>query len=174
VAADARSRQPVPAAGHGLDQVGRAAPQDVTISNPTDALSARADASAAFQSLFLALGAVALLVGGIGIANVMVISVLERRGEIGLRRALGARRAHIASQFVAEAAMLAASGGAIGAVLGGFTTTVYAAVRGWSAVVPVGVLLGAVAIALAVGVLAGLYPAMRAARLAPADALRIL
>jgi putative ABC transport system permease protein len=151
-----------------------AAPQDVAVASPIDALTARADATAAFEGLFLGLGAVALLVGGIGIANVMVISVLERRGEIGLRRALGARRAHIASQFVAEAALLAASGGAIGAVLGGFTTTVYASARHWSAVVPAGVLVGAVAIALAIGVLAGLYPAMRAARLAPAEALRIL
>jgi putative ABC transport system permease protein len=151
-----------------------AAPQDVAVASPADALTARADATAAFQGLFLGLGAVALLVGGIGIANVMVISVLERRGEIGLRRALGARRAHIAAQFVAEAALLATSGGAAGAVLGGFTTAVYAAARHWSAVVPVPVLLAAVAIALAVGVLAGLYPALRAARLAPAEALRII
>jgi len=151
-----------------------AAPQDVAVASPVDALTARDDATAAFQGLFLGLGAVALLVGGIGIANVMVISVLERRGEIGLRRALGARRAHIAAQFVAEAALLALCGGAAGAVLGGFTTTVYAAARHWSAVVPVTVLLGAVAIALAIGILAGLYPALRAARLAPAEALRIL
>jgi len=150
-----------------------AAPQDVAVTSPADALTARADATAAFQGLFLGLGAVALLVGGIGIANVMVISVLERRGEIGLRRALGARRAHVAAQFVAEAALLAACGGTAGAVLGGFTTTVYAAARHWSAVVPVPVLLAAVAVALAVGVVAGLYPALRAARLAPADALRI-
>ncbi len=112
--------------------------------------------------------------GGSGIANVMVISVLERRGEIGLRRAQGARRAHIAAQFVAEAALLAVSGGVAGAVLGGFTTTIYAAARHWSAVVPVTVLLAAVAIALAIGILAGLYPALRAARLAPAEALRII
>jgi putative ABC transport system permease protein len=151
-----------------------AAPQDVTVASPADALTARADATAAFQGLFLGLGAVALLVGGIGIANVMVISVLERRGEIGLRRALGARRAHIAAQFVAEAALLASAGGAAGAVLGGFTTTLYAAARHWSAVVPAAVLLAAVAIALAVGVIAGLYPALRAARLAPAEALRII
>jgi putative ABC transport system permease protein len=151
-----------------------AAPQDVQVTNPADALTARADASAAFQGLFLGLGAVALLVGGIGIANVMVISVLERRGEIGLRRSLGARRAHIAAQFVTEAALLAASGGAAGAVAGGFVTTVYATARHWSAVVPVPVLLAAVAIALAVGVLAGVYPALRAARLAPAEALRII
>src|ERR1700692_1841235 len=84
-----------------------AAPQNVAVANPTDALTARADASAAFQSLFLALGAVALLGGGISIDNVMVIAVLERRGEIGLRQALGAERAHIGIQFVAEAALLA-------------------------------------------------------------------
>jgi len=151
-----------------------AAPQDVAVASPADALTARADATAAFQGLFLGLGAVALLVGGIGIANVMVISVLERRGEIGLRRALGATRAHVAAQFVAEAALLAVSGGAAGAVLGGFTTAIYAAARHWSAVVPVPVLLAAVAIALAVGIAAGLYPALRAARLAPAEALRII
>src|SRR5215469_10717953 len=151
-----------------------AAPQDVSVADPADALIARADASAAFQGLFLGLGAIALLVGGIGIANVMVIAVLERRGEIGLRRALGASRQHIGVQFVAEAALLAISGGAAGAVLGGFATTVYAAQRHWSATVPVPVLLGAVGIALVVGVIAGLYPALRAARLAPAEALRII
>ena len=149
-----------------------AAPQDVSITNPTDALTARADASAAFQSLFLALGAVALVVGGIGIANVMVIAVLERRGEIGLRRALGARRAHIGVQFVAEAALLAFIGGTAGAVLGGFATTVYSSARHWSAVVSVPALFGAVAIALVVGAVAGIYPALRATRLSPSEALR--
>jgi ABC-type lipoprotein release transport system permease subunit len=151
-----------------------AAPQDVSVTNPADALTARADASAAFQGLFLGLGAVALLVGGIGIANVMVIAVLERRGEIGLRRALGASRRHIAVQFVAEAALLAGTGGAAGALLGGCATTVYAAARHWRAVVPVPVLLAAVGIGLALGAVAGVYPALRAARLAPAEALRIV
>ncbi len=150
-----------------------AAPQDVSVTDPVAALTARADASAAFGELFLALGAVALLVGGIGIANVMVIAVLERRGEIGLRRALGARRLHVAVQFAAEATLLAGCGGAAGAVLGGFSTTVYAAARHWDAVVPVPVLLAAVAIALLVGAAAGLYPALRAARLVPADAPRL-
>ena len=149
-----------------------AAPQNVTITNPADALTARADASVAFQSLFLALGGVALLVGGIGIANVMVISVLERRGEIGLRRALGATRAHIAVQFVAESALLALAGGAGGAILGGFATTVYATARHWSAVVPAPTLAAALAAAVAVGTVAGVYPALRAARLSPAEALR--
>ncbi len=149
-----------------------AAPQDVSIANPSDALVARADASAAFQSLFLALGGVALLVGGIGIANVMVIAVLERRGEIGLRRALGATRRHVASQFVAEAALLAALGGIAGSLLGAFASTVYASTRHWSAVVPLWALGAASALALVVGAVAGLYPALRATRLSPSEALR--
>jgi putative ABC transport system permease protein len=149
-----------------------AAPQDVSIANPSDALTARADASAAFQSLFLALGGVALLVGGVGIANVMIIAVLERRAEIGLRRALGARRRHVGIQFVAESALLAMIGGTAGAILGGFTTTVYATARHWNAVVPLSTLAGAIAVALAVGATAGLYPALKAARLSPAEALR--
>jgi putative ABC transport system permease protein len=149
-----------------------AAPQDVTITNPADALTARADATAAFQGLFLALGAVALIVGGVGIANVMVIAVLERRGEIGLRRALGATRGHIAAQFIAESALLALTGGIAGAVLGGFATAGYAHVRHWAAVVPPTALAAAVAAALGTGAVAGVYPALRAARLPPAEALR--
>ncbi len=142
-----------------------AAPQGVSISNP-------ADATAAFQALFLALGTVALLVGGVGIANVMVIAVLERRGEIGLRRALGATRTHIAAQFIAESALLALLGGIAGALLGGFATAGYAHLRQWSAVVPGTALGAAVAAALAIGAVAGVYPALRAARLSPAEALR--
>jgi putative ABC transport system permease protein len=149
-----------------------AAPQDAAVADPTDALIARADASAAFQSLFLALGAVALLVGGIGIANVMVIAVLERRGEIGLRRALGAERRHISVQFVAEATLLALIGGCAGAVLGAIATTVFATVKGWSTVVSLPVLAAAILGAVVVGGLAGVYPALRAARLSPSEALR--
>jgi putative ABC transport system permease protein len=139
-----------------------ASPQSLVVTDPADALVARADAAAAFQGLLLALGAVALLVGGVGIANVMVIAVLERRGEIGLRRALGATRTHVGVQFVAESALLALAGGAAGAVLGGFTTVVYATARHWTTVVPVAVLAGAVGLAVAVGAVAGLYPALRA------------
>jgi putative ABC transport system permease protein len=149
-----------------------ASPQNVAITNPADALTARADATAAFSGLLLALGAVALLVGGVGIANVMVIAVLERRGEIGLRRALGATRAHIAAQFIAESALLALLGGIAGALLGGFATTGYAYLRNWTAVVPGSALAATVAAALAVGTVAGVYPALRAARLSPAEALR--
>ena len=149
-----------------------AAPQDVAIANPSDALTARAAASAAFESLFLGLGAVALLVGGVGIANVMVIAVLERRNEIGLRRAIGAKRRHISMQFMAEAALLSLLGGAAGAALGGATAAVYASLRHWSAVVPLPALAAAVCAALAVGAVAGLYPAVTAAHLAPSEALR--
>jgi putative ABC transport system permease protein len=149
-----------------------AAPQDVSVSNPIDALIARAEAGAAFESLFVALGAVALLVGGVGIANVMVIAVLERRSEIGLRRALGATKTHVGVQFLCESALLALIGGLAGAVAGGFTTTVYAAARHWYAVIPPTGLAAAAASAVAVGAVAGLYPAARAARLTPSDALK--
>jgi putative ABC transport system permease protein len=149
-----------------------AAPQDVVVTNPTDALVARADANAAFEGLFLSLGAVALLVGGLGIANVMVIAVLERRNEIGLRRALGATKRHVGAQFVAESALLALVGGGAGALLGGFVTTIYSATRRWYAVVPAQALVATALAAVAVGAIAGLYPAARAARLSPSEALR--
>ena len=147
-------------------------PEEVEVSRPSDALEARAAAKTAFTSLFLGLGAVALLVGGVGIANVMVVSVLERRSEIGLRRALGAAKGHIRLQFLTESLMLAAAGGVAGVAIGALITVVYAASRGWSPVVPWAVPFGGVALAVAIGAVAGLYPAMRAARLAPTDALR--
>jgi putative ABC transport system permease protein len=147
-------------------------PEEVEASRPSDALEARAAAKTAFTSLFLGLGAVALLVGGVGIANVMVISVLERRSEIGLRRAIGATRGHIRLQFLTESLILSGLGGAAGVVLGTVITFVYASNRGWETAVPWYVPAGGVAAALAIGVVAGLYPAMRAARLAPTEALR--
>jgi putative ABC transport system permease protein len=148
------------------------APNEVQVTRPSDALEARAATDDALTALLLGLGGVALLVGGVGIANVMVISVLERRTEIGVRRALGATKRHIRVQFLVEALLLAAAGGLAGVALGAAVTGVYAAFRGWTLAVPFAALAGGVGAALAIGGVAGLYPAARAARLAPAEAVR--
>ena len=148
-----------------------AEPDEVSISRPSDALEAEEAADSAFTNLFLGLGAVALFVGGIGIANVMVIAVIERRNEIGIRRALGATRAHIRRQFLTEALLLSSFGGLAGVALGAALTAAYAATREWEVVIPVEAAVGGFAAAIVIGALAGLYPAMRAARLAPTDAL---
>ncbi len=147
-------------------------PEEVEVSNPSDALEARLAATGAFTSLFLGLGAVALLVGGVGVANVMIVGVLERRREVGLRRALGARRRDICAQFLGESLLLAGLGGAAGVALGALLTVAYAATQRWEAVLPAHVLAGGLAAAALIGGLAGLYPALRAARLSPTDALR--
>jgi putative ABC transport system permease protein len=128
-------------------------------------------AASAFSALFLGLGAVALVVGGVGIANIMVISVLERRQEIGLRRSLGATRGHIRLQFLTESVVLSLLGGVAGVAAGLATTLGYAAWQDWPLVLPGQTLAGGVLAALCVGALAGLYPARRAARLAPTQAL---
>jgi putative ABC transport system permease protein len=146
-------------------------PNEVEVSRPSDALAAQAAADVTFTGLLLGLGAVALLVGGIGVANTMVISVLERRAEIGLRRSLGATRGHIRVQFLAEALLLSALGGGGGVLLGTAVTAVYAGLQGWPTVVPAWVVGGGIAATLVIGALAGLYPAIRAARLAPTEAL---
>lgn len=148
------------------------APEEVAVSRPSDALQAQADAEGAFTSLFLGLGAVALLVGGIGIANVMIISVLERRSEVGLRRALGARRRHIAVQFLGESFVLGILGGIAGVLLGTTATAAYAAAEGLTLRVPPTAVAGALLAACLLGAVAGLYPATRAARLTPTEALR--
>lgn len=148
------------------------APNEVSVSRPSDALEARASVDQNLQNLLLALGGVALLVGGVGIANIMVISVIERRSEIGLRRALGATKGHIRGQFIVESVALAALGGLTGVAIGGVGTWLYADSQGWSVSVPASALAGGVAIALVIGGFAGLYPAAKAARLDPADAVR--
>ena len=150
-------------------------PQDasgVNVSRPSDALEARAAAKGQFTTLLVGLGAVALLVGAIGIANIMVISVLERRGEIGLRRSLGATRSHIAAQFLSESAILAILGGIAGLTLGAGATYIYAATRHEPFIVPLYALLAAPAAGLSIGATAGLYPATKAGRLSPTEALR--
>lgn len=146
-------------------------PEEVQVSRPSDVLVARQATNSTLNALLLGLGAVALLVGGIGVANTMVISVLERRAEIGLRRSLGATRGQIRLQFVAESMLLAAMGGAAGALLGIGVTTGYAAWQGWPTVVPAWASAGGVGVTVIIGTLAGLYPAWRAARLAPTEAL---
>ncbi|MEY2995737.1 MAG: hypothetical protein RLZ86_653 [Actinomycetota bacterium] len=147
-------------------------PDEVSVSRPTDVLEAQDAADSAFTSLFLGLGAVALLVGGIGIANVMVIAVIERRNEIGLRRAIGGTRAHIRRQFLTESLLLSSIGGLAGVALGAAVTWIYANAEGWTVVIPTVAVVGGFLSAIAIGAIAGLYPAMRAARLAPTEALR--
>ncbi|MEU6430912.1 ABC transporter permease [Microbispora sp. NPDC046973] len=147
------------------------APGDVSVSRPSDALAARQAADATLNGLLLGLGAVALLVGGVGVANTMVISVLERRAEIGLRRSLGATRGQIRVQFLAESLLLSALGGVGGVLLGIAVTSGYAAYQSWPAVVPAWATAGALAATVLIGGVAGLYPAIRAARLSPTEAL---
>ncbi|WP_329084209.1 MULTISPECIES: ABC transporter permease [unclassified Streptosporangium] len=146
-------------------------PEEVEVSRPSDALVAKAAADGAFTGLLLGLGGVALLVGGVGVANTMVISVLERRGEIGLRRSLGATRGQVRAQFLAESLLLSGAGGAAGTMLGTLVTIGYAAVGDLPAVVPPWALAGGAGAALLVGTVAGIYPAMRAARMSPTLAL---
>jgi putative ABC transport system permease protein len=148
-----------------------ARPNEADVSRPSDALAAQAAVDKTFTGLLLGLGAVALLVGGIGVANTMVISVLERRSEIGLRRSLGATREHIRTQFLTESLLLSVLGGGGGILLGSGVTAVYATLQGWPTVVPAWVVAGAITAALIIGGLAGLYPAIRAARVAPTEAL---
>jgi putative ABC transport system permease protein len=146
-------------------------PSQVNVSQPSDALTAQAAAAGAFDTLFLGLGAVALLVGAVGVANIMVISVLERRQEIGLRRALGATKGQIRTQFLAEAILLALAGGAAGVTAGAAATAFYAHAKGWTIVIPPEAWAGGLAAALLIGAAAGLLPAIRAARLSPTQAL---
>ncbi|MGW6976896.1 ABC transporter permease [Streptomyces sp. NPDC054952] len=158
------------------DLVGRTAnpssPSTVSVTDPSAALQAKAATEGAFSTLLLGLGGIALLVGGVGVANTMIISVLERRHEIGLRRSLGATKGQVRIQFVTESLLLSGLGGAAGIVLGGAATAVYARVGDLPWVVPLWAVTGGFASTLAIGTFAGLYPAVRAARLSPTLALQ--
>jgi putative ABC transport system permease protein len=148
------------------------APYEAAVSQPSDVLTARAAAAGAFDSLFLGLGVVVLIVGAVGVANIMIISVLERRSEIGLRRALGATKRQIRTQFLAESILLAVIGGIVGVLTGAAATAVYANSKGWAVVIPVEAWSGGIASAILIGALAGLMPAVRASRMPPTVALR--
>jgi putative ABC transport system permease protein len=148
------------------------APYEAAVSQPSDVLTARAAAAGAFDSLFLGLGVVALIVGAVGVANIMIISVLERRSEIGLRRALGATKGQIRTQFLAESILLAVIGGVVGVLAGAAATAVYADSKGWAVVIPVEAWSGGIASAILIGAFAGLMPAVRASRMPPTVALR--
>jgi putative ABC transport system permease protein len=147
-------------------------PGEVDVSQPSAALTARAETKGALNSLFLGLGAVSLLVGAVGVANIMLIGVLERRSEIGLRRSLGATKGQIRTQFLAEAVLLSLLGGAAGVTAGALATVVYASSKEWTAVVPTSAWAGGLAAAILIGAIAGLLPAIRAAGLSPTRALR--
>jgi putative ABC transport system permease protein len=147
-------------------------PDEVLVSRASDVLEARIAARSTLTNLFLGLGAVALLVGGIGIANVMVIAIMERRNEIGLRRALGATRFHIGTQFLTESLLLAGIGGLAGIVLGILVTGIYTSLKDWSLIVPGYAVAGGMVSSILIGGIAGLYPALRAANMSPTDALR--
>jgi putative ABC transport system permease protein len=146
-------------------------PNEVKVARPSDALAAKELTETAYSGLFLGLGGVALLVGGVGVANTMVISVLERRREIGLRRALGATRRQVRGQFLAESVLLSGLGGLAGVLIGVAVTAGYSVSQGWPAEIPLPAVLGGVAVSMLVGAIAGAYPAMRAARLSPTEAL---
>jgi putative ABC transport system permease protein len=148
------------------------APNQVDVSQPSAALVAQADAESALNTLYVGLGAIALLVGAIGVANIMIISVLERRSEIGLRRSLGATKGHIRIQFLSEAILLALLGGCFGVAAGAGSTALYASAKHWTVVVPTTAWAGGLAAAILIGAVAGLLPAMRAARMSPTEALR--
>jgi putative ABC transport system permease protein len=147
-------------------------PDEVNVSQPSAALTARAEAQSALNSLFLGLGAVSLLVGAVGVGNIMLIGVLERRSEIGLRRSLGATKRQIRSQFLSEAILLALLGGAVGVAAGAIATAIYASTKHWTIVIPTTAWAGGMAAALLIGAVAGLLPAIRAARMSPTEALR--
>jgi putative ABC transport system permease protein len=146
-------------------------PYQVGVSRPSDVLVARAHAKSALNGLFLGLGAVSLLIGAVGVANTMIISVLERRSEIGLRRALGAAKGHIRIQFLTEAMLLAVLGGAVGVGAGALATAIYAHTKHWTTLIPALAWAGGLAAALLIGATAGLLPAIRAARMSPTQAL---
>ena len=147
-------------------------PDQVEVSRPSDALEAQQAVEASFTNLLLGLGSVALLVGGVAIANVMVMSVLERRMEIGVRRSIGATRREIRYQFLLESIVLSGIGGLVGVMLGSLITLAYTNYTNIVFSIPVWQILGAVVLALLIGAISGVYPAIKASKIQPAEAVR--
>ena len=147
-------------------------PDQVEVSRPSDALEAQQAVEASFTNLLLGLGSVALLVGGVAIANVMVMSVLERRMEIGVRRSIGATRREIKYQFLLESIVLSGIGGLVGVMLGSLITLAYTNYTNIVFSIPVWQILGAVVLALLIGAISGVYPAIKASKIQPAEAVR--
>ena len=147
-------------------------PDQVEVSRPSDALEAQQAVEASFTNLLLGLGSVALLVGGVAIANVMVMSVLERRMEIGVRRSIGATRREIRYQFLLESVVLSGIGGLVGVMLGSLITLAYTNYTNIVFSIPVWQILGAVVLALLIGAISGVYPAIKASKIQPAEAVR--
>ncbi|WP_439693647.1 ABC transporter permease [Curtobacterium sp. SP.BCo] len=146
-------------------------PQDVGVTRPSDALAAKNATDESFTGLLVGIGGVALLVGGIGVANTMVITVLERRAEVGVRRALGARRRNIRDQFLVESLLLSFLGGVAGVVIGVGVTIAFAVGQGWPIAIPLWAVAGGLGATVVIGGVSGLYPAARAARIPPTSAL---
>lgn len=148
------------------------APENFTVQAPSTGSSLRENVQADVNAIFLALGAVALLVGGLGIANVTLLSVMERVGEIGLRRALGATRRQIAGQFIVESVTIGLIGGLIGAALGVFVVVGVSIIQQWTPILDLRIAFGSALLGGVIGLLAGAYPALKAAALEPVAALR--
>jgi putative ABC transport system permease protein len=148
------------------------AKDDFSIQNQRALLEAELATQASFRRLIVGLGFLSLLVGGVGILSIMLLSVRERRPEIGLRVAVGARRPDIAAQFLAEAVLLAAGGGAAGVVAGLGAAELVASVTSWEARVTGKALLAAIGSVAAIGLCFGVYPAWRAASVDPIEALQ--
>jgi putative ABC transport system permease protein len=157
---------------HGRHRIVAGRGEDFTTEDQQTIITAAEAATGTFQTLTLALGAIALIVGGIGIMNIMLVSVTERTREIGIRKALGAEPGRIQGQFLIEALALCMGGGILGVGLGVVVSQVVTQLAGWQTVISPGMLLVAFATALAVGLFFGYYPARRAARMPPAVAMR--